>query len=75
MTVRPTFDICGIWEVYWTWFKTIIPLGVAQKVSFRLVPDQTPLKIATLLKEHLKSIAPKDIDYRVERSFLELNLL
>ena len=67
MTVRPTFDICGIWGGYTgPGSKTIIPARCSAKVSFRLVPDQTPAKIATLLKEHLKSIAPKDIDYRVE---------
>ena len=67
MTIRPTFDICGIWGGYTgPGSKTIIPAQCSAKISFRLVPNQTPSKTASHLLEYLKTIAPQDIDYRVE---------
>jgi len=67
MTIRPTFDICGIWGGYTgPGSKTIIPARCSAKISFRLVPNQTPAKVTSLLLDYLKSIVPPDIDYRVD---------
>ena len=67
MTIRPTFDVCGIWGGYFgPGSKTIIPARCSAKISFRLVPDQTPPKIASLLQEYLRIIAPRDVDCQIE---------
>ena len=67
MTVRPTFDICGIWGGYsGSGSKTIIPAQCRAKFSFRLVPDQTTQEIVSLLEDYLKIFVPRDIDYQNE---------
>jgi len=67
MTVRPTFDICGIWGGYLgSGSKTIIPARCQAKFSFRLVPDQTPEEVISLLEDHLKTIVPQYIDYKID---------
>ncbi|MCR9291264.1 MAG: dipeptidase [bacterium] len=49
---RPTFDINGLWSGYQgEGAKTIIPAKAGAKISFRLVPDQTPAEVARQLHE------------------------
>lgn len=58
-SVRPTFDVCGIWGGYTgEGSKTVLPSKAYAKVSCRLVPNQQYKKIEKLLKEHIESNAP-----------------
>ena len=36
------------------------------KVSFRLVPNQTPKRVKDLLEAHVESVAPPEVSIRVE---------
>ena len=65
LAARPTLDINGLWS---GWSgpgpKTIIPSMAGAKVSSRLVGNQDPHKIFSLLKSYIESIAPPTV--RVE---------
>lgn len=51
---EPSCTICGLTAGYQgPGSKTIIPARASAKVDFRLVPDQNPLEILELLREHL----------------------
>jgi acetylornithine deacetylase/succinyl-diaminopimelate desuccinylase-like protein len=66
MWARPTLDVNGLLSG-WTGegSKTIIPAVSMAKVSMRLVPNQTPEKIAQLFEAYIKKIAPKTVDVKV----------
>lgn len=56
---RPTAEINGIWGGYTgPGAKTVIPAKASAKVSFRLVADQDPDKIAKLFFKWLKQRTP-----------------
>ena len=60
--IRPTFDVCGIQGGYsGEGFKTIIPSVAWAKLSFRLVANQDPLRIARLVEDYFRSIAPDSV--------------
>lgn len=62
---RPTFDVHGLMGGYQgEGGKTIIPSWAAAKISFRLVPDQSPAEVAKQLKKFLDAHAPTGV--RVE---------
>ncbi len=64
---RPTCDVNGLWGGYQgDGPKTVLPRQAGAKVSFRLVPDQSPDRIETLLSSHLKKVAPKGVTYQLE---------
>jgi acetylornithine deacetylase/succinyl-diaminopimelate desuccinylase-like protein len=42
--------------------KTVLPCKASAKLDFRLVPDQDPARIATLLREHLESEGFGDLE-------------
>ncbi|GAB2866614.1 M20/M25/M40 family metallo-hydrolase [Lentzea nigeriaca] len=66
--VRPTAEINGISSGYTgPGLKTIIPATATAKLSFRLVPDQLPEKVADQLKEFVAEHTPPGI--RAEVSF------
>ena len=51
---RPTFDINGLTSGHQgEGVKTIIPATASAKLSFRLVPDQDPKRLAESLKQYL----------------------
>jgi acetylornithine deacetylase/succinyl-diaminopimelate desuccinylase-like protein len=65
---RPTADVNGLWSGYQgKGAKTVLPAWAGAKISFRLVADQTPSRIAELLAAHVKAVAPPgvrcEIDY------------
>ncbi|MGH6903781.1 MAG: M20/M25/M40 family metallo-hydrolase [Geminicoccaceae bacterium] len=58
---RPTCDINGMWGGYiGPGSKTVIPAKAFAKVSFRLVPHQSPGKIMAGLREFLDARLPPD---------------
>jgi acetylornithine deacetylase/succinyl-diaminopimelate desuccinylase-like protein len=66
-SARPTLEINGLTSGYQgAGSKTIIPARASAKITCRLVPNQTPAKIAKLLMKHLKSICPPTVRLQVE---------
>lgn len=60
--IRPTFDVCGIQGGYsGEGFKTIIPSVAWAKLSFRLVANQDPERIANLVENYFRSICPDSV--------------
>jgi len=58
---RPTAEVNGIVGGYTKpGFKTVIPSQASAKVSFRLVGDQDPAKVATSFREFVKARLPAD---------------
>jgi acetylornithine deacetylase/succinyl-diaminopimelate desuccinylase-like protein len=65
---RPTFEVNGLLSGFTgDGAKTVLPATAMAKVSMRLVPDQSPDKIATLFEDYLKKTAPKTVDVKVTR--------
>lgn len=64
--IRPTLDVCGIWGGYTgEGAKTVLPSKANAKISMRLVPNQSPEKIASIFENHFKSIAPDGVTVKV----------
>ncbi len=64
---RPTLEVHGLWGGYsGEGAKTVIPAGAGAKLSCRLVPDQDPDTIATLVAAHLERLAPLGVRVRVQ---------
>lgn len=64
--IRPTLELNGIWGGYTgEGAKTVLPSKATAKISCRLVGNQDHEKIAELLGNHLKSIAPKSVKVKV----------
>ncbi len=60
--IRPTIELNGIWGGYTgEGAKTVLPSKAFAKISARLVPNQHSDKIADLLINHLKQIAPDNV--------------
>ena len=65
--IRPTCDVNGLLCGYTgEGAKTVLPARAMAKVSFRLVPNQTPARVAELLKDHLAKITPPEVEVSVE---------
>lgn len=65
--LRPTFEINGIAGGYaGAGFKTVLPAKAIAKISCRLVPDQDPQKMATIVKKFLENAAPKGVQVSVK---------
>ena len=66
---RPTCDVNGLWSGYQgPGAKTVLPAKAGCKVSFRLVADQTPERIAELVRAHVARVTPPGV--RVEVDYL-----
>ncbi|HXK61782.1 MAG TPA: dipeptidase [Acidobacteriota bacterium] len=62
ISAQPTLEINGMWSGYTgPGPKTIVPASAGAKLSSRLVGNQDPEKIFTLLKKHIQSIAPPTV--------------
>ncbi|MEQ1857974.1 MAG: dipeptidase, partial [Longimicrobiales bacterium] len=60
--IRPTCDVNGILCGYTgQGAKTVLPNRAMAKVSFRLVPDQTPARVRALLEAHLAKVSPPGV--------------
>jgi acetylornithine deacetylase/succinyl-diaminopimelate desuccinylase-like protein len=67
MTIRPTFDVIGMWGGFMgDGYKTIIPSEAHAKVSMRLVTDQRPRRIFEQLQEFVHEIAPPGVEVAVQ---------
>jgi acetylornithine deacetylase/succinyl-diaminopimelate desuccinylase-like protein len=65
--IRPTCDVNGLLCGYTgEGAKTVLPARAMAKVSFRLVPNQNPARIAELLRAHIARIAPPEVSVTVE---------
>ncbi|MFT4416973.1 M20 family metallopeptidase [Fredinandcohnia humi] len=65
LTAEPTCTICGIESGYTgEGSKTVLPSVAKVKLDFRLVPNQTPDKIAQLLRKHLDQKGFSDIEIK-----------
>ena len=64
---RPSFDVCGIWGGYTgDGAKTVIPSKAYAKLSCRLVPHQNHEKIAFLVEEYFRRVAPKTVKVKIK---------
>lgn len=63
---RPTAEVNGIGGGYQgEGSKTVLPAEAFAKLSFRLVPDQSPEEIMELVKTHLEWHCPPGVDIEV----------
>lgn len=63
MWTRPTCDISGFLAGYTgEGAKTVLPAKAMAKVSFRLVPGQTPERVKELFERHLARVAPVGVE-------------
>ena len=64
--IRPTCDVNGLLCGYTgEGAKTVLPNRAMAKVSFRLVPDQTPAKVKELFEAHVRRVAPPGVTVEV----------
>jgi acetylornithine deacetylase/succinyl-diaminopimelate desuccinylase-like protein len=65
--IRPTLELNGIWGGYQgEGAKTVIPSKAYAKFSTRLVPRQSPQKIARLVEKHIRKLLPKSVHCKFE---------
>lgn len=65
-SARPTLEINGLTSGYQgEGGKTIIPSWARAKLTMRLVPDQNPRKILSLVSRHLKIICPPSVRIKI----------
>ena len=65
---RPTFEVNGLLSGFTgEGAKTVLPALAMAKVSMRLVPNQTPDKIAELFEAHLRDVTPKTVELKITR--------
>jgi acetylornithine deacetylase/succinyl-diaminopimelate desuccinylase-like protein len=66
LTIRPTLDVNGMWGGYTgEGAKTVLPAKAQAKISMRLVPDQSPEKIAELFTKYIYKIAPNTVHVKI----------
>jgi acetylornithine deacetylase/succinyl-diaminopimelate desuccinylase-like protein len=59
---RPTCEVNGLLSGYTgEGAKTVLPATAMAKVSFRLVPDQTPNTVERLLRAHIERVTPAGV--------------
>lgn len=63
---RPTCEVNGLFSGYTgEGAKTVLPAKAMAKVSCRLVPDQTPAAIESLMRAHVAAVAPEGVTVTV----------
>ena len=64
--IRPTCEVNGLLSGYTgEGAKTVLPARAMAKVSFRLVPDQDPARVAEQVRAHLRKVAPDGVEVEV----------
>jgi acetylornithine deacetylase/succinyl-diaminopimelate desuccinylase-like protein len=64
--IRPTCDVNGMLCGYTgEGAKTVLPNRAMAKVSFRLVPDQTPAKVRKLFEAHVAEVTPPGVTVEI----------
>jgi acetylornithine deacetylase/succinyl-diaminopimelate desuccinylase-like protein len=64
--IRPTCDVNGLLSGYTgQGAKTVLPNKAMAKVSFRLVPNQDPSKVAELFEAHVRSVTPPGVTVEI----------
>jgi acetylornithine deacetylase/succinyl-diaminopimelate desuccinylase-like protein len=64
---RPTAEVNGIGSGYQgEGSKTVLPAEAFVKLSFRLVPDQSPAELMQIVKNHLHRHCPPGVEIAVE---------
>ena len=62
-TIRPALTLNGIQGGHGgPGVKGVIPTRAVVKLSFRLVPDQSPERITELFREHIARVAPRGVE-------------
>jgi acetylornithine deacetylase/succinyl-diaminopimelate desuccinylase-like protein len=62
LSARPTLDVNGMWSGFTgEGAKTVLPSRASAKISCRLVPDQSPDKIYSLLEGRLRELCPPTV--------------
>ncbi len=65
--IRPTCEVNGLLSGYTgEGAKTVLPAEAMAKVSFRLVSDQTPQRVAELFRAHVASVTPPGVTVSIE---------
>ena len=65
-TARPTLEINGLTSGYQgAGSKTIIPSWASAKLTLRLVPNQSPEKIRSIVTRHLRKLCPPTVKLTV----------
>jgi acetylornithine deacetylase/succinyl-diaminopimelate desuccinylase-like protein len=65
--IRPTCEVNGLLSGYTgEGAKTVLPAEAMAKVSFRLVPDQNPHRVAELFRAHVASVTPPGVTVTIE---------
>ena len=66
--IRPTCEVNGLLSGYTgEGAKTVLPAEAIAKVSFRLVSDQNPRRVAELFRAHVASATPPGVTVTVEQ--------
>lgn len=66
-SARPTLEINGLTSGYQgEGSKTIIPAWARAKLTLRLVPDQKPARIVSVVRRHLKKICPRTVRLEIQ---------
>jgi len=65
--IRPTVELNGIWGGYTgEGAKTVLPSKATAKISARLVPNQSSIRITEKLLNYFKEIAPPGVTVKAE---------
>ncbi len=65
--IRPTLEVNGIWGGYTgEGAKTVLPAKAFAKISCRLVPNQSSIKITEKILAYFKKMAPEGVTVKAE---------
>ncbi len=65
--IRPTCEVNGLLSGYTgEGSKTVLPSSAMAKVSCRLVPDQDPVEVDRLFRDHVANVTPDGVAVEIE---------